>query len=77
MCSIRSHARSPRSAVSLPIALAAQAQGDAGVREKARIDWLVQAASIPATRWHGLYALTPKGTRFTLTTTVGRVGRPP
>jgi len=28
-------------------------------RDAARIDWLVRAASEPATRWHGAYGLTP------------------
>jgi hypothetical protein len=37
----------------------AQALADAGARETARVDWLVRAASAPATRWHGLYALAP------------------
>lgn len=39
----------------------AQALADASARENALVDWLVRAASAPATRWHGLYALAPAG----------------
>jgi hypothetical protein len=40
-------------------AVALQAKGR--VRKADRIDWLVEAATRPGTRWHGLYELAPEG----------------
>jgi hypothetical protein len=42
-------------------AAAAQSIENEEDQERARVDWLVRAASEVPTRWHGLYALAPDG----------------
>lgn len=42
-------------------AAALQARSKGRVQEVDRIDWLVEAAVRPGTRWHGLYELEPEG----------------
>ncbi|MEM9556936.1 MAG: hypothetical protein AAGC60_21940 [Acidobacteriota bacterium] len=39
-------------------------QTDEKAAERAPIDWLVRAAALPGTRWHGLYELAPWGDRI-------------
>jgi hypothetical protein len=36
----------------------------AQVKERRRLEWLVQAAALPGTRWHGLYELAPSSDRI-------------
>jgi hypothetical protein len=52
-------------------------QSDSPVSDSAYTDWLVEASTSPATRWHGLYPLTPDPPRMLVFSEIAEIDERP